>query len=856
MVRRLTDAPRRGRHGGRRGRCRARVSLFGTPLLPPAYLRVLVALARARARDGLRGRRPAATRWRRDADGRAAVRRARAAPAAARARRPHARHGRPVRPARRARGVHTRPRSGAASRRAALGAAHAPARPPDRHAARRARRRSTPADRSLRVLDAHSPLREVEALRDEIYDAFDTIPGLRPSDVAILVPDLPTYAPLVEAVFATAAPAVAGRARPAMPLPVHVADPPRGAERHIARRASTACSACSTAARPPRTCWACSTCRPSAARPARRGRGRDGPRLGAPDARPLGPRRRAPRHATAPDDEPARCGRRRPPHVALRAGPPAARRPHGPDRRRRARPPARRRGPRWTRPTCSAASPSGSTPSSPPSTRSARAAPARRLGRRPAALHRPHARARGHRRDDGRRRPARRRRPPRDAAPGHGATRPTSPRSPLGEVQAHLGHALASLDRDEPYLTGRITVVDPTAARHVPFRVVAVVGLGDAFPRSESRPAFDLLAVRAEPGDPDPAGTDRQTFLDAVLATRDRLILSYTGRSQRDGTERAASAVLDALLDTCAATFDAPERLVVRHRLQPFSPAYFGDGDSGSGDSGEPPLYTYAAQNRPASARPRPAAPRSSTRRRPRPPSATGRPARRDDAGRARGCVGAPGPRLLPAPAASARTSPTPTCATTPRPSWTRSTSTPSKTACWRCSRPAHAGRGLRRAPRHGRAAARRARPRLVRPCPRPRRRRRRARRPWRVGVAAARGAGATVEAAAWRVAGTLLVAAGRRAARARGPRPPPRPRPRLGGPPRRAGRRLRSRHARGRADRRRGAGPRGRLRARSRPKRRGRPAGARARRAGLRRTRPSRSSSSPRSPTPRRCGR
>ncbi|HEX8299740.1 MAG TPA: hypothetical protein VF594_11320, partial [Rubricoccaceae bacterium] len=182
------------------------------------------------------------------------------------------------------------------------------------------------------------------------------------------------------------------------------------------------------------------------------------------------------------------------------------------------------------------------------------------------------------------------------------ATPDAEPAVGLGEVQAHLGHALATLDRDEPYLTGRITVVDPTAARGVPFRVLAVVGLGDAFPRSESRPAFDLLAVRAQPGDPDPAGTDRQTFLDAVLAARDRLILSYTGRSQRDGTERAASSVLDALLDTCAATFADADRLVVRHRLQPFSPSYFPASGAGA-------LFTYAAQNRRPAARSAPPGP-------------------------------------------------------------------------------------------------------------------------------------------------------------------------------------------------------------------------------------------------------
>ena len=473
-----------------------------------------------------------------------------------------------------------------------------------------------PADRSLRVLDAHSPLREIEALRDEIYDAFETIPGLKPSDVAILVPDLPTYAPLVEAVFATAAPAVAGRKAPAAPLPVHVADPPRGAERLVLDAfdrllglldARAAASDVLGLLDVPAVRRAAALDESEIAtvhawvRVARVHWGRDAEHRAAhaPDG-----------HDAGDDSGDGAAGEDGDLHtwrfgldrllLGVLTGPTEAvvmgRRPVGEgtldaadllgrlaewldalfaalDALRAPRPLAA-----WADALLlfvdRVLAPEGSDEGR--AVVALRAAADRLATLRPAGTD------------------------------THGADATDEPAVALGEVRAHLGHALAALDRDEPYLTGRITVLDPAAARHVPFRVVAFVGLGDAYPRSESRPAFDLLAARAEPGDPDPAGTDRQTFLDAVLATRDRLVLTYAGRSQRDGTERAASAVLDALLDTCAMTFDAPERLVVRHRLQPFSPAYFcGGGDA----SGETPLYTYAAQNRPASGRPRPPAP-------------------------------------------------------------------------------------------------------------------------------------------------------------------------------------------------------------------------------------------------------
>ena len=581
-----------------------RVSVFGAPLLPPAYLRVLAALAAHvpvtlyAAVAGLD--RPAASTAAGTVAGTGAVF-----------------GSAPRHPLLRALGGHTRDAADLFDEVGVPAPTHTPAPPPSTppaaplsalHAVQEALLTDTPpaglvplgaADRSVRILDAHSPLREVEALRDELYDAFDALAGLRPSDVAILVPDLATYAPLVEAVFGTSTPRVAGRVRrrPAA-LPVHVADPPRGPERHVldafdrllalldgratasdvlglldvpAVRRAADIDAAELATvhgwvRQTRVHWgrdAAHRARHDAAPDeASDGDGSDGDlhtwRFGL-DRLLLGV-------MTGPTDDVV-LGRRPVGEGTLDAADLLGRLAEwiealfqGLDALRAPRPLAA-----WADALLlfvdRVLAPEGTVETT--AVVALRAAADRLATLRPPA-----------------------------AGP--------EPTVSLGEVQAHLAHALATLDRDEPYLTGRITVVDPTAARLVPFRVLAFVGLGDAFPRTDSRPAFDLLAARGRPGDPDPAGTDRQTFLDSVLAARDRLILTFTGRSQRDGTERAASACLDAFLDTCAATFADADRLVVRHRLQPFSPAYIG-GASG--------LFTYAG-HRPASAgRPRAGAP-------------------------------------------------------------------------------------------------------------------------------------------------------------------------------------------------------------------------------------------------------
>lgn len=57
-------------------------------------------------------------------------------------------------------------------------------------------------DRSLEVHCAHSPLREVEILHDQLLARFAANPQLTPDQVVVLTPDIERYAPYIEAVFA------------------------------------------------------------------------------------------------------------------------------------------------------------------------------------------------------------------------------------------------------------------------------------------------------------------------------------------------------------------------------------------------------------------------------------------------------------------------------------------------------------------------------------------------------------------------------------------------------------------------------------------------------------------------------
>ncbi|MET0255235.1 MAG: exodeoxyribonuclease V subunit gamma, partial [Luteibacter sp.] len=91
---------------------------------------------------------------------------------------------------------------------------------------------------------------------------------------------------------------------------------------------------------------------------------------------------------------------------------------------------------------------------------------------------------------------------------------------------------------------------------------------------------------------------DRYLFLEALLSARDALHIGWVARSARDNSERAPSVLVGQLRDYLDAAWRAPggepllARLSVEHPLQPFSRAYFRDGD--------PRLFTYASEWRQA----------------------------------------------------------------------------------------------------------------------------------------------------------------------------------------------------------------------------------------------------------------
>ncbi|MGV6476988.1 exodeoxyribonuclease V subunit gamma [Azotobacter vinelandii] len=177
---------------------------------------------------------------------------------------------------------------------------------------------------------------------------------------------------------------------------------------------------------------------------------------------------------------------------------------------------------------------------------------------------------------------------------------------PLGVVrEAWLG----LLDRgrlSQRFLAGAVNFCTLMPMRAIPFRVVCLLGMNDGdYPRSQTPLDFDLMAGDYRPGDRSRREDDRYLLLEALLAAREQLYVSWVGRSVRDNCERPASVLVGQLRDHLASGWRLPEEyheasdseadkakrllaaLTTEHPLQPFSRRYF---------EGDDALFSYARE--------------------------------------------------------------------------------------------------------------------------------------------------------------------------------------------------------------------------------------------------------------------
>jgi exodeoxyribonuclease V gamma subunit len=140
----------------------------------------------------------------------------------------------------------------------------------------------------------------------------------------------------------------------------------------------------------------------------------------------------------------------------------------------------------------------------------------------------------------------------------------------LADIRALLAERLLGRPTRANFRTGHLTICTLMPMRSVPHRIVCLLGLDDgAFPRKTPRDGDDLMLAEPHVGERDARAEDRQLLLDALMAARDRLIITFTGHDERTNLPRPPAVPVGEQLDVIG-------REVVReHPLQPFDPGNF-----------------------------------------------------------------------------------------------------------------------------------------------------------------------------------------------------------------------------------------------------------------------------------------
>ncbi|MCE9678826.1 exodeoxyribonuclease V subunit gamma [Shewanella sp. AS1] len=106
------------------------------------------------------------------------------------------------------------------------------------------------------------------------------------------------------------------------------------------------------------------------------------------------------------------------------------------------------------------------------------------------------------------------------------------------------------------YLAGSVNFCTLMPMRSIPFKVVCLLGMNDSvYPRVQHPVGFDLVAqFAARKGDRSRRLDDRYLFLEALLSAREQLYISYIGHSEWDNSERIPSMLVSELIEYCQLT--------------------------------------------------------------------------------------------------------------------------------------------------------------------------------------------------------------------------------------------------------------------------------------------------------------
>ncbi|PPI86400.1 exodeoxyribonuclease V subunit gamma [Candidatus Pantoea edessiphila] len=141
------------------------------------------------------------------------------------------------------------------------------------------------------------------------------------------------------------------------------------------------------------------------------------------------------------------------------------------------------------------------------------------------------------------------------------------------------------------FLSGKINFCNLTSMRSFPFKVICILGINkDIYPRKPNLTQLNLMYKQPRKGDCNIADEDRYLFLETIIAAKNKLYISYVGKSMQDNTEYYPSSLITDLLEYIGQNFyiqgdknieidkscnNIQKHLVQYHTRAPFSSSNF-----------------------------------------------------------------------------------------------------------------------------------------------------------------------------------------------------------------------------------------------------------------------------------------
>ncbi|MBU3444744.1 exodeoxyribonuclease V subunit gamma [Escherichia coli] len=166
---------------------------------------------------------------------------------------------------------------------------------------------------------------------------------------------------------------------------------------------------------------------------------------------------------------------------------------------------------------------------------------------------------------------------------------------PLSLLRDELAQRLDQERISQRFLAGPVNICTLMPMRSIPFKVVCLLGMNDGvYPRQLAPLGFDLMSQKPKRGDRSRRDDDRYLFLEALISAQQKLYISYIGRSIQDNSERFPSVLVQELIDYIGQSHYLPgdealncdesearvkSHLTCLHTRMPFDPQNYQPGE-------------------------------------------------------------------------------------------------------------------------------------------------------------------------------------------------------------------------------------------------------------------------------------